>query len=45
MSYKSLSADYLIDTKVIIIKEPFVRKLYQIRNLIELLNLIIELEQ
>ncbi|MDR2621831.1 MAG: BREX system Lon protease-like protein BrxL, partial [Dysgonamonadaceae bacterium] len=43
ISYKSLFAEYLLGAQEITIEDPFVRYPYQIRNLIELLSLIIEL--
>lgn len=45
ISYESLFADYLLGATEIIIEDPFVRYPYQIRNLIELLSLIIKLNK
>lgn len=45
ISYESLFADYLIGATEIIIEDPFVRYPYQVRNLIELLSLIVKLNK
>jgi ATP-dependent Lon protease len=45
ISYDSLFADYLVDATEITIEDPFVRYPYQVRNLVELLSLIIKLNE
>ena len=45
ISYDYLFADYLVDATEITIEDPFVRYPYQVRNLVELLSLIIKLNE
>lgn len=45
ISYQILFADYLNDATDITIEDPFIRYPYQIRNLVELLSLIIKLNK
>ncbi len=45
ISYQTLFADYLTDATEITIEDPFVRYPYQIRNLVELISLIITLNK
>jgi ATP-dependent Lon protease len=45
ISYESLFADYLEGATEISIEDPFIRYPYQIRNLVELLSLIVKLNK
>lgn len=45
ISYKSLFGDYLVGATEYVIRDPYVRLPYQIRNFVELCRLIAELKQ
>lgn len=45
VSYESLLADYLAGATGITIEDPFIRYPYQVRNLVELLSLIVRLNK
>lgn len=43
VSYKSLFAEYLIDVKEIKIEDPFIRTLWQLKNLTEFISMLTEI--
>jgi len=44
ISYRSLFADYLRGAKTINIVDPYIRKAYQIRNLVELMQVVLDIK-
>jgi len=44
ISYRSLFADYLRGAKTINIIDPYIRKAYQIRNLVELMQVVLDIK-
>jgi ATP-dependent Lon protease len=44
ISYRSLFADYLRGAKTISIIDPYIRKAYQIRNLVELMQIVLDVK-